>query len=108
MGLITGGKSGQKIILPIKGFIGNPFGGHTIEPPPHRLKTNATPLPKELAYNRGGKGKSEVEGVKILTPARRKRRTRITSRAKSANSKDNFLPFTFRLFFSPYFYRLAI
>jgi IS5 family transposase len=30
--LITGGKRGKKIIWAIKGFIGNPFDGHTIEP----------------------------------------------------------------------------
>ncbi|MCL2040853.1 MAG: hypothetical protein FWG84_02280 [Bacteroidales bacterium] len=26
-------------------------------------------LPKELAYDRGGKGKSEINGVKIIIPA---------------------------------------
>jgi IS5 family transposase len=55
--------------LAIKGFLGNPFDGHTIEPLLHQLKTNVIPLPKELVYDRGGKGKSEVEGVKILIPA---------------------------------------
>jgi IS5 family transposase len=30
------------------------------------MKNNALPLPKELAYDRGCKGKSEIEGVKIL------------------------------------------
>jgi IS5 family transposase len=33
------------------------------------MKTNGIPLPQELAYNRGGKGKSEIEGVKILIPS---------------------------------------
>ncbi|MDR0743392.1 MAG: hypothetical protein LBF05_03430 [Tannerella sp.] len=67
--MITGGKKGKKIILAIKGFIGNPFDGHTIEPLLHQMKTNMIALPKELAYDRGGKGKSEIEGAKILIPA---------------------------------------
>jgi IS5 family transposase len=33
------------------------------------MKTNKIPLPKELAYDRGGKGKSEIKGVKILIPS---------------------------------------
>jgi IS5 family transposase len=69
VGLITGGKNGKKIILAIKGFLGNPFDGHTIEPLLQQMKTNQIPLSKELAYNRGGKGKSEIEGVKILIPS---------------------------------------
>jgi IS5 family transposase len=33
------------------------------------MKTNKIPLPKELACDRGGKGKSEIEGVNILIPS---------------------------------------
>jgi IS5 family transposase len=69
VGVITGGKNSKKIILPIKGLPRNPFDGHTIEPLLHQMKTNGIPLPKELAYDRGGKGKSEIEGVKILIPS---------------------------------------
>jgi IS5 family transposase len=69
VGMITGGKRGKKIILAIKGFIGNPFDGHTIEPLLNQMKTNNIKLPRELAYDRGGKGKSEIEGVKILIPS---------------------------------------
>ena len=37
------------------------------------MKTNEIILPKELAYDRGGKGKSEIKGVKILTPDKAKK-----------------------------------
>jgi IS5 family transposase len=30
-------------------------------------------LPKELVYDRGGRGKTEIEGVKIITPSKAKR-----------------------------------
>jgi IS5 family transposase len=33
------------------------------------MKTNTIPFPKELAYDRGGKEKTEIEGVKILIPS---------------------------------------
>jgi IS5 family transposase len=89
--LITGGKKGKKNILAIKGFLGNPFDGHTLEPLLHQMKTNEIPLPKELAYDRGGKGKSEIESVKILIPSlskkidtnyqKRKKRQQFHSRA---------------------------
>jgi IS5 family transposase len=69
VGLITGGKNDKKIILAIKGFLGNPFDGHTIERLLQQMKTNAIPLPKELACNRGSKGKTEIEGIKILIPS---------------------------------------
>jgi IS5 family transposase len=33
------------------------------------MENNRIALPKELAYDRGGKGKSEINGVKILIPS---------------------------------------
>ena len=68
-GLITGGRKGKKIILAALGFIDNIFDGHTIEPLLNQMETNGLPLPKELAYDRGGKGKSEIKGVKIIIPS---------------------------------------
>jgi IS5 family transposase len=68
-GMITGGRKGRKIILSIKGFMENLFDGNTIEPLLNQMETNELLLPKELAYDRGGKGKSEIKGVKILIPA---------------------------------------
>jgi IS5 family transposase len=47
----------------------NPFDGHTIEPLLNQMKNNKLKLPQEPAYDRGGKGKSEIEGVKILIPS---------------------------------------
>lgn len=33
------------------------------------MQSNNQKLPKELVYDRGGKGKSEIKGVKILIPS---------------------------------------
>ena len=80
VGLITSGKKGKKIILAIKAFLGNPFDGHTIEPLLKQMEANNLKLPQELAYDRGGKGKSEIKGVKILIPAKPKKSDTIYQR----------------------------
>jgi IS5 family transposase len=49
--------------------LGNPFDGHTIEPLHNQTKNNDICLPKELVYDRGGKGRSEIAGVKIIIPS---------------------------------------
>ena len=69
VGLITTGKKGMKIITAVKAFTDNPFDGHTIEPLLKQMETNKLKLPEELAYDRGGKGKPEIKGVKILIPS---------------------------------------
>ncbi|MDR2814414.1 MAG: hypothetical protein LBB79_07155 [Prevotellaceae bacterium] len=63
VGLIASGKKGKKIILAIQGFLGNPFGGHTIAPLLNQMQSNGLELPKSLVYDRGGKGQSAVAGV---------------------------------------------
>jgi len=68
VGLITTGKKGIKIITAIKAFPDNPFDGHTIEPLLDQMNDNELKLPQELVYDRGGKGRAEINGVKILTP----------------------------------------
>lgn len=68
VGLITTGKDGMKIITAIKAFIGNPFDGHTIEPLLDQMNENGFKLPEELVYDRGGKGKTRIKGVKISIP----------------------------------------
>lgn len=68
VGLITTGKKGKKIITAIKAFLENPFDGHTIEPLLNQMVDNKLKLPQELVYDRGGKGKAEINGVKIITP----------------------------------------
>jgi len=72
VGLITTGKKGKKIITAIKAFLDNPFDGHTIEPLLEQMENNNLKLPEELVYDRGGKGKSEIKGVKIMTPGKPK------------------------------------
>jgi IS5 family transposase len=69
VGLITGGKKGKKIILAIHAFVGNPFDGHTIEPLLNQMETSKIQLPNALAYDSGGKGKTEIKGVKIIIPS---------------------------------------
>ena len=69
VGLITGGNKGKKIILGIQAFLENPYDGDTIEPLLNQMETNEIRLPKELAYDRGGRGKSEIKGVKIIIPS---------------------------------------
>lgn len=68
VGLITTSNKNRKIILGIKGFIDNPYDGHTIEPLLNQMSENGMKLPKEIVYDRGGAGKSEINGVKISTP----------------------------------------
>jgi IS5 family transposase len=68
VGLVTTGKKGKKIITAIKAFLDNPFDGHTIEPLLDQMDNNEFKLPEELVYDRGGKGRAEIKGVKIITP----------------------------------------
>ena len=68
VGLITTSNKKRKIILAVKGFIDNPYDGHTIEPLLNQMKDNGITLPKEIVYDRGGRGESEINGVKISTP----------------------------------------
>jgi IS5 family transposase len=91
VGLITTGKKGKKVITAIKAFLGNPFDGHTIEPLLEQMENNKLKLPEELAYDRGGKGKTEIKGVKISIPGKpkasdtayqkQKKRTKFKARA---------------------------
>jgi IS5 family transposase len=69
VGLVTGGKKGRKIILAIKTFMENPYDGHTIEPLLNQMESNKIQLPNELVYDRGGRGKSEINGVKVIIPS---------------------------------------
>ena len=60
VGLITTANKGKKIILGIKAFLQTPYDGHTIEPLLEQMETGGQKLPKELLYDRGGRGKSEI------------------------------------------------
>ncbi len=68
VGIITTSRKGRKIITAVKAFLQTPFDGHTIEPLLVQMEANQLNLPKEIIYDRGGKGKSQIKGVKILTP----------------------------------------
>ena len=69
VGLVTTANKGKKIILGIKAFLQTPYDGHTIEPLLEQMENSGQRLPKELVYDRGGRGKSEIKGVKISIPS---------------------------------------
>jgi IS5 family transposase len=66
VGIIVTGNKGRKIITAVKAFKENPYDGHTIEPLLEQMERNGQRLPKEIIYDRGGKGSKEIKGVKIL------------------------------------------
>jgi IS5 family transposase len=68
VGIIVTGNKGRKIITAVKAFIENPYDGHTIEPLLEQMERSGQRLPKEIIYDRGGKGSKEIKGVKILIP----------------------------------------
>ena len=92
VGLITTGNKGRKIITAIKAFLENPYDGHTIDPLLAQMEKNNLQLPRELAYDRGGKGKNRIRGVTIITPDKpkasdsvyQKRRKRRQCRSRAA------------------------
>jgi transposase, IS5 family len=69
VGLITTSNKGKKIITAIQAYLETPYDGHTIEPLLEQMESVGQKLPKELVYDRGGKGKSEIKGVKISIPS---------------------------------------
>jgi IS5 family transposase len=68
VGIIVTGNKGRKIITAVLAFKDNPYDGNTIEPLLEQMSRNKQKLPDELIYDRGGKGRKEIRGVKILTP----------------------------------------
>jgi len=66
VGLLINPKS--LVILGIDSFKGNPHDSNTIEPLLNQVNKNLDYLPKEVIYDRGGRGKAEINGVKISTP----------------------------------------
>ena len=82
VGLIATGK--QLIITAIKSFKGNPHDGKTIGPLLDQMESNLGHTPKELVYDRGGKGQKQIGDTIISTPDNRplKRDTRYLKRKK--------------------------
>ena len=66
VGLITSSKN--LIITAIKSFTGNPHDSKTIEPLLNQMQTNLNYLPKEVVYDRGGKGQKQIGQTIIATP----------------------------------------
>jgi IS5 family transposase len=58
----------ELIILGVESFEGNPHDSKTIEPLLNQIEKNLKYLPEEVIYDRGGRGKKEIKGVKISTP----------------------------------------
>ena len=71
--MITTSRKGRKIITAVKAFLNSPYDGHAIEPLLEQMEENGLTLPKSIAYDRGGWGKTEIKGVKILTPDKPKK-----------------------------------
>ena len=65
IGLMVNPKS--LVILAIESFKGNPHDSHTIEPLLNQIEKNFQYQPQEVVYDRGGRGKSEINGVSIST-----------------------------------------
>lgn len=92
VGIITTGRKGRKIITAVKAFLENPYDGDTIEPLLEQMEGNKLKLPRELIYDRGGKGRRQVKGVTVITPDKPKasqtpyqrRRKRDKCRARAA------------------------
>jgi IS5 family transposase len=72
------------VITAIKSFSGNPHDSKTIEPLLEQAGRNLGRQPRELIYDRGGKGHKQIGGTKITTPDYRplKRDTVYQKRAK--------------------------
>lgn len=66
IGLTTTYKS--LIITSIKSFVGNPHDSKTIEPLLNQMADNEIAVPKELLYDRGGKGRKQIGQTTISTP----------------------------------------
>ena len=66
VGLMTTSKS--LIITAITAFEGNPHDSKTIEPLLEQAKQNKITVPKEVIYDRGGRGKKQIQNTVISTP----------------------------------------
>lgn len=81
IGLMANPKS--LVILAIESFPGNPHDSNTIEPLINQAERLLQYKPKEVIYDRGGRGKSQILGVRISTPNKPlKRDSEYTKRSK--------------------------
>jgi len=56
------------IITAVKSFSGNPHDSKTIEPLLQQHEDNLGKRPKEVVYDRGGKGQKQIGSTKVSTP----------------------------------------
>ena len=56
------------IILAVQSYEGIPHDSKTIEPLLDQMKTNLNYQPEEVIYDRGGRGRTNINGVTISTP----------------------------------------
>lgn len=66
VGLIT--HPTRRVIMAIKTFQGNPHDSKTIQPLLEQMQDHDQALPKEVIYDRGGRGPKQALGVAITTP----------------------------------------
>lgn len=68
VGITIGAK--KLIITSVETFEENLHDSKTIEPLIEQMESNKFKKPKEIIYDRGGRGKSEIKGVKISIPSK--------------------------------------
>lgn len=56
------------LVLGVESFNGNPHDSNTIEPLLNQIERNFQYKPQEVVYDRGGRGKTQINGVQISTP----------------------------------------
>lgn len=64
----------ELVVLGIESFEGNPHDSKTVEPLLNQMESNLDYLPEEVIYDRGGKGKRWIKGVKISIPGKAKKK----------------------------------
>ena len=74
--------SESQLVVAIRAFEGNPHDSRTIEPLLEWMRQNRLKYPKQIVYDRGGRGKKEINGVEILTPGKPLKNDSAYERAK--------------------------
>ena len=85
IGLMTTFKT--LIITAIKAYQGNPHDSKTIEPLLEQAKQNNITVPKEVIYDRGGRGKKQIQNTIISTPDTRPLKRDTAYQRKSKRKK---------------------
>lgn len=81
VGLLMNPKS--LVVLSIDAFKGNPHDSKTIGPLLDQLEKNHKYLPEEVVYDRGGRGKTKIKGVRITTPNKPKKSDSVYQKRKT-------------------------